>query len=86
MSEVATAGKNKQDRAAKRAEKKQRGAAKESAVDIPALEKRVNLAELRAREIEAEVRYLEASAKYRDLKSEKRDKKRLDKAGKAATG
>ena len=82
MSEVAPTGKNK-DRAAKKAEKKQRGAAKESAVDIPALEKRVHLAELRAREVEAEVRYFEALAKRRNIKSEKRGKKHRDKAEKA---
>jgi hypothetical protein len=81
MSEAAPAGKNR-DRAAKKAEKKQRSAAKEAAIDIPALEERVRLAELRAREIEAELRYLEASAKHRNLKSEKRDKKRRDKPGK----
>jgi hypothetical protein len=83
MSEAAPKGKNKPDRAAKRAEKKNRAAAEESAVDVPALEKRVHLAELRAREIEAQVRYLEASAKHRDLKSEKREKKRRDKPGKS---
>lgn len=75
-------GKNKEDKAAKRAEKKERIAAKEPVIDVPALERRVHLAELRAREVEAEVRYFEATAKRRDMKAEKRVKKRSGKAAK----
>jgi hypothetical protein len=85
VSEAAPTGTNKSkgdERAARKAEKKKRGDAKTPAVDIPALEERVRLAELRAREMEAEVRYFEASAKHRDMKSEKRGKKRRDKSGK----
>ena len=65
-------------------EKSARKALKKSnQVDIEALEKRVHLAELRAREVEAEVRYFEATAKRRNIKSEKRGKKHRDKAEKA---
>lgn len=83
MSEATPTGKNKPDRAAKKAEKTKRAAAKETAIDVPALEKRVHLVELQAREIEAQVRYLEASAKHRDLKSKKRENKRRDRPGKS---
>jgi len=83
MSDAAPKGKPKPERAAKKADKKQRAADEEAAIDVPALERRVHLAELRAREIEAQVRYLDASAKYCDLKSEKRQKKKGDKAGKS---
>jgi hypothetical protein len=75
-------GKSKEEKAAKRAEKKERIAAKEPVIDVPALERRVHLAELRAREVEAEVRYFEATAKRRDMKSEKRGKKRKGKSDK----
>lgn len=44
--------------------------------DVEELEKRVHLAELRAREAEAEVRYLVASATRRNMKADKKaDKK-----------
>jgi hypothetical protein len=75
-------GKNKGDKAAKRAEKKERIAAKEPVIDVPALERRVHIAELRAREVEAELRYFAATAKRRDLKAEKRGKKRSNKSAK----
>lgn len=79
------AGKSEEDKAAKRAERKQRGAAKESAVDIQALEKRVHLAELQARELEAQLRHAEASAKWRSMKSEKRGEKRRKKGEKGGS-
>jgi hypothetical protein len=42
-------------------------------LDIEAIERRVHIAELHAREAEAEVRYLEAAAKRKDLKAAKMD-------------
>lgn len=68
-------GKNREDKAAKRAEKKQgRQAMNEPDVDIAAFERRVHLAELRVREVEAEIRYFELSQKRRSMKSERRGK------------
>lgn len=58
------------DRAAARTRRK----AQDQLSDLQELEKRVRIAELRAREVEAEVRYMEASAKRRELKSGKRGK------------
>ena len=59
-------------RAAKRARRKAQLV--NQGVDVAELEKRVHVAELRAREVEAEVRYLLASQQRRDMKSGKRDK------------
>jgi hypothetical protein len=63
-----------------------RSLGKGAAVDFQELEKRVHLAELRAREAEAELRYLVASAKRREMKSEKRDKGGKRKAGRKGSG
>jgi len=47
---------------------------KVQAVNVPELEKRVQIAELRAREVEAEVRYLVATQQRRDMRAGKRDR------------
>ena len=44
--------------------------------DVEALERRVHLIELRAREAEAELRLIRAQTERRDMKTEKRDKVR----------
>ena len=72
-------------RAAKRARRKAQVV--NQGVNVEELEKRVHIAELRAREVEAELRYLLASQQRRDMKSGKRDKGGKNKAknkGKAA--
>jgi hypothetical protein len=66
------------DRAAKRARRK--ATLVNQGVNVEELEKRVHIAELRAREIEAELRYLLASQQRRDMKSGKRDKGGQNKA------
>jgi|GraSoiStandDraft_5_1057265.scaffolds.fasta_scaffold813562_2 hypothetical protein len=47
-----------------------------SAEEVEALERRVHLIELRAREAEAELRLIKAQAERRDMKTEKREKVR----------
>jgi len=51
-----------------------RGVRKTKEIDVQALEKRVHLAELRAREAEAELRYIVASEKRKSLKIENRER------------
>jgi hypothetical protein len=67
-------------RAAKRARRKAQLV--NQGVDVAELEKRVHIAELRAREVEAELRYLLASQQRRDMKSGKRDKGAKNKSAK----
>lgn len=57
------------------------GAGASGAGDLQELEKRVRIAELRAREVEAEVRYLEATAKRREMKMGKRGKEKKKERG-----
>jgi len=51
-----------------------RGVRKTREIDVQDLEKRVHLAELRAREAEAELRYIVASEKRKSLKIENRER------------
>jgi hypothetical protein len=50
--------------------------------DVEELEKRVHLAELRAREVEAELRYIAASEKRKSLKAETRGRNKAKRLGK----
>ncbi|MBV9991195.1 MAG: hypothetical protein JOZ72_07860 [Alphaproteobacteria bacterium] len=61
------------ERAAKKALRKVKG------VDVSELERRVLIAELRAREVEAEVRYLVATQTRREMRAGKRDKPKKEK-------
>ena|ERR1700761_4362798 len=72
MSESGDAPSTETGRAAKRARRKAQVV--NQGINVEELEKRVHIAELRAREVEAELRYLVASQKRRDMKSGKRDK------------
>jgi len=65
------------ENAAKRAAKK--ALRKVKSVDLEDLERRVLIAELRAREVEAEVRYLVATQTRREMRAGKRDKSREEK-------
>lgn len=70
------------DQSAGAAGKAAKGLRRSKEVDAEALERRVHLAELRAREAEAELRYIEASEKRKSLKLEGRERskgKRKDK-------
>ena len=60
----------------KEEKKKLRGDKKGGPIDTQEIERRVHLAELRAREVEAEVRYLVAAEKRRSMKAEKREKRK----------
>ena len=51
-----------------------RGVRKSKEIDVQELEKRVHLAELRAREAEAELRYIVALDKRKSLKLESRER------------
>jgi hypothetical protein len=53
---------------------KPKGLRRPKEVDVKDLERRVHLAELRAREAEAELRYIEASEKRKTLRLENRER------------
>lgn len=82
MSTTETSPKKRATSPAERAAKK--ALRKVKSVDLADLERRVLVAELRAREVEAEVRYLVASQTRREMRAGKRDKTKKEKAAEGA--
>jgi len=73
-SENPSSGGANMSREERKASRESKALKKNQIFDVQELEKRVQIAELRAREVEAEIRYLEATGKRRALISGKRDK------------